>query len=229
MLPARSHIGIGVLSALALGCALGCAPALPDTPPLPGESLETPLALRVDLIDSIPYGEGPIEVTLHRVTVSTARWVDTLPDILVADRPVVGDDNRVIYGLRAIEEQVVGLFLYEAATRQVRALPVPKGWWPATSPRLAPDGRHVAFLAQDANGESYAAIAELPGGKVIYRGPRATLLETDTGVDDIRWIDANRVEIMIDLSVATGGVQRVRGTVAPLALQVDTVRTERED
>ncbi|MGZ8412722.1 MAG: hypothetical protein ACXW05_08315 [Gemmatirosa sp.] len=221
MSSARSLAGSRILSALVLAA---CTPAVPDVPLASAEAGQAPLAVRVTLIDSIPYGDGMTEGTLRRVAVSTGRWVDTLPDILVADRPVIGDSG-VVYGVRAEEDQAVGLFAYEAATRRVRALPVPAGWWAATSPQLAPDGRHVAYLAQEAGGESYAAIAALPSGQVIYRGPRAVLLETGAGVDEIRWLDARRVEILIDLSAATGGVQRVRGAVAPLALQVDTPRT----
>ena len=83
----------------------------------------------------------------------------------------------------------------------------------------------MAYLAQAVGGESDAAIAALPSGQVVYRGPRVVLLETGAGVDEIRWLDARRVEILIHLSAATGGVQRVRGAVVPLALQVDTLRT----
>lgn len=215
---ARSLIHSSVLSALVLAA---CTPAAPDAPHAPAAAARASRAVRVTLIDSIPYGDGMIEGMLRRVVVETATRVDTLPDVLVSDRPVVGDGG-VVYGIRAEEEQAAGLFAYDATTRRVRALPLPAGWWAATSPRLAPDGRHVAYLAQDAGGASHAAIAALPGGESIYRGPSVVVLETDTGVDEIRWLDARRIEIAIHLSVAVGGVQRVRGTVAPLALRVDT-------
>jgi hypothetical protein len=182
---------------------------------------------RIVLVDSIPYGDGMIEGHLRRVVVAHEGRQDTVPGVLVAERPVVGPDGAV-YGIRAQEERAVGLFAYDVATRRVRTLPTPEGWWPSTVPRLAPDGRHVAYLAGAADGTGHAAVAALPSGRVIYRGPGAVLLETDAGVDEIAWPTAERFEVRVYLGGTTDGVQRVRGSVAPLAVQVDTVPVPRD-
>ena len=55
-------------------------------------------------------------------------------------------------------------------------------------------------------------------------GPPATMLETDAGVDTIGWLDADRFEIRIDLTYQVGGTQRLRGTLGPLRVVVDTLR-----
>jgi hypothetical protein len=63
---------------------------------------------------------------------------------------------------------------------------------------------------------------------VLYRGPRAVLQETGAGVDEITWSTPRRFEIRVYLGGATGGIQRVQGSVAPLAVRVDTLPEPRE-
>lgn len=204
-------------AALAACVLAGCAGPRTDEP-AHGPSAQP----RVALVDSIPYGDGMTGGVLRRVVVVSGGRRDTVPGVLVADRPVVGPDGAV-YGIRAREELAPGLFAYDPATRRVRALPTPEGWWESTAPRLAPDGRHVAYLAHGTDGTGHAAVAALPGGQVVYRGPRAVLRETGAGVDEITWPTPRRFEIRVYLGGAAGGVQRVRGSVAPLAVRVDTL------
>lgn len=49
------------------------------------------------------------------------------------------------------------------------------------------------------------------------------LRETGAGVDDITWSTARELEVRVYLGGETGGIQRVRGSVAPLAIEVDTL------
>jgi hypothetical protein len=211
-------------AALAISVLAGCAgPSAGE--PAPGSTAPGRAAgaqPRITLVDSLPYGDGMIEGFLRRVVVVRGGRQDTVPGVLVADRPVIGPDGAV-YGIRAQEELAGGLFAYDVAARRVRTLPTPEGWWESTAPRLAPDGRHVAYLAYGTDGTGHAAVAALPGGQVVYRGPRAVLLETGAGVDDIRWLTPREFEILVYLGGATGGIQRVRGSVAPLMVEVDTL------
>lgn len=177
---------------------------------------------RVVLADSVAYGDGMTWGHLHRFVVVHGGRRDTVPGVLVADPPVVGPDGAV-YGIQARDELAVGLFAYDVAARRIRALPTPERWWESTSPRLAPDGRHVAYLGYGTDGTGHAAVAALPDGRVIYRGPSAVLLETGAGVDVIRWITPAEFDIRVYMGGATGGIQRVRGSVAPLRVRVDTL------
>jgi hypothetical protein len=59
--------------------------------------------------------------------------------------------------------------------------------------------------------------------RAVLRGPGVRMLETDAGVDSITWLDADRFEMRIDRSQAVGGALRLRGTVRPPRLDVDTV------
>ncbi len=175
------------------------------------------------LADSVPYANELTDGVLHRVVVRTPTHVDTLPDVLAAAPPVVVGDSLVL-GIRAEENLVVGLYAYDVRTRRTRRLPAPPDWVPHAVPELAPDGRHVAYLAQSPTGAGHGVVATVPDGRVIYRGPPATMLETDAGVDGIRWEAADRFEIRLDLTYQVGGTQRLRGTLSPLRVVVDTVR-----
>jgi hypothetical protein len=170
----------------------------------------------------VPYENELESGVLHRVAVRAGGQVDTLDGILTAWTPVVAGDS-VVHGIRAEESRVVGLFAHDVRTGRTRLLPPQPEWVSHAVPRIAPDGRHVAYLAQAATGIGYGAVATLPDGRVIYRGPPAELLETDAGVDTIEWLDAGRFVMLFDMSYRVGGTQRLRGTVDPLRVDVDTV------
>jgi hypothetical protein len=59
--------------------------------------------------------------------------------------------------------------------------------------------------------------------RAVLRGPAVPMLETDAGVDSVAWLDADRFELRIDMSQTVGGTLRLRGTVRPPRLAVDTV------
>ncbi|MGZ8377181.1 MAG: hypothetical protein ACXW61_04730 [Gemmatirosa sp.] len=183
----------------------------------------TPPAVEAFLVDSVPYENELADGVLRRVAVRAAGRVDTLPGILAAAAPVVVGDS-VVVGVQARENLVEGLYAHDVRTRQTRMLPAPPDWVPHAVPELSPDGRHLAYLTQAPTGEGHGVVATVPAGRVVYRGPPATMLETDAGVDAVRWEDAGRFAIRIDLTYRVGGTQRLRGTVAPLHVVVDTVR-----
>ena len=200
------------------GLAIASACRASDTPP-PGSRA----AVAVALGDSVAYENELTSGVLRRVVVRTPGHTDTLPGILVDAPPVVVGDS-VVYGIRAEENLVAGLFAFDVRTRRTRRLPPPPDWVPHAVPRLSPDGRHLAYLAQDSAGRGYGVVATVPEGRVVHRGPPATMLETDAGVDAIAWDGPTRFEIRIDLSYRTGGTQRARGSLAPMTVVVDTLR-----
>ncbi len=203
------HVSAALVAAAFAGCA---APPVHDPPARP----------QVALADSIPYGDGMTDGVLRRFVVTNGERRDTVPGVLVADLPIVGPGGAV-YGIRMREELAVSPFAYDPSTRRIRVLPRPEGWSEPTRPRLSPDGRHVAYLAEGAGGRAHAAVATLPGARVVYLGPPAVLRETGAGVDDITWLSPHQFEIRVYMGGATGGIQRVRGSIAPLAVQVDTL------
>ena len=199
-------------------CAPGDVPRAAESSPgsSPGSS-----PVVVTLGDSVAYANDMTSGVLHRVVVRAGRRTDTIPELLTGQLPIVIGDS-VVHGLRAEHERVLGPFAYEVRTRRLRVLPTPPDWVPHAAPQLAPDGRHVAYLAQAPEGAGYAAVARVPDGRIVLRGPPATMRETDAGVDVIAWTDPLHVEVRIDLSAATGGTQRVRATLVPPTVVVDT-------
>jgi len=187
----------------------------------PGRATGT---VAVILADSVPFENEMSSGHLRRVVVRAGEHADTLPGILVAKAPVVGPDE-VVYGIRADGDLAEGLFAYDSRSRQVRSLPTPADWWEPTAPAIAPDGRHVAYLARTGEADGYGAVTALPSGRIVYRGPTVTMLETDAGVDAIHWTDAVHFDIRIALSSAVGGTQRIRGDVERATARVDTLRT----
>jgi hypothetical protein len=189
----------------------------------PPEPAATELA--AVLVDSVPYANELADGWLQRVRVTAGDRVDTLDGVLTRSPPVVVGDSAVV-GLLAEENQVTGVFVYHAATGAVRRIPAPADWIPFAHPKLAPDGAHVAYLAQDrrdTTGLGYGVVAAVPSMRVVLRGPGVRMLETDAGVDTIEWLDADRFEMRIDRSYTLGGAVRLRGTVRPPRLVVDTV------
>lgn len=223
-----------VAALLLLAAACGAGEPGPD--PAPGTTLaDTPDALAAEPrildvahVDSIPYENELTSGFLRRVVVRTTAGVDTLPGVRVntewGGRPTAVAGDTVVYGVRAEQELFPGLFAYHARTRRVRLLEPPPGWIEHEVAVLAPDARHVAYLGRDdADHTTYLAVAAVPGGTVVYRGPGVAALETDAGVGQIQWMGPDRFEATIDLSLETGGTHRVRGSIAPVRAEVDTL------
>lgn len=182
----------------------------------------TPL-WRAELVDSVAYANEMTGGTLHRVRVLDSARVDTLRGVLTGETPMLLGDSAIV-GIRQQDDRAVGLFYYDRRLHRIRNIAPPPEWMAYATPALSPDGRFVAYLAQNSEGRGYGAVAAVPSMRVVYRAAPVTMLETDAGVEHISWTDATHFEIMISLTVATGGEQRIRGTVTPLSVQVDTVK-----
>lgn len=186
--------------------------------------------VRVELVDSVRYENELIGVDyLRRVAVHRDGRVDTLANVLTSQEPVVAGDSMV-YGLLYDQQTVDGAFAFDVRTGATERLTLPPELLRIGVPRLAPDGQHLAYAAQDsATGEGYAAIARWPSGDVIYRSPKVRLLETDAGVDVVTWKDARRFEVRLDRSFgAGGGALVVTGSVDAIAdVRVDSADRSR--
>ena len=146
--------------------------------------------------------------------------------MLTSQLPVIFDDT-VVVGFRYDADRVVGAFQYFPRTGHLEPRALPFDFFMYSTPRFAPDGRHVAYLGRDSTGRGYGVILEWPSGRTVYRGQPAPLLETDAGVDEFTWTSARQCELAIALSMELGGVQRARGTltgVSGVETRVDTVR-----
>jgi hypothetical protein len=130
----------------------------------------------------------------------------------------------MVYGLLSRGDSMPGMFAYDARTRRTRILEAPADWLEEEGASFAPDGAHFAYLGgNDTGGGVYAAVAALPGGARVLRGPAVAVRETDAGLATMRWLDADRFEVTIDLSTYTGGAYRARGSLAARRIDGDTV------
>ncbi len=207
----RLRIAIGTGSAACGAAACG------------GAGARDAVVQEVALVDSVPFHNELIgDAWLRRVAVRTAAGVDTLDGVLTDQRPVVAGDTLVL-GLIYDQDRVAGAFEYAARDGALRLLDLPEGLYEYSTPRLSPDGRHLAFMARDSAGLGYAVVVSWPDGRVVYEGPKARLLESDGGVDRVSWRGADAFEVLIELSLAYSlATQRVRGTVGG-SVTVDTL------
>ena len=201
-----------ILSVVLLGCA--------SEPPARSNS-----GVRAELADSVRFENELIGVGyLRRVAVHTSAGVDTIDSVVTDQQPVIVGDS-VVYGFAYDQQAVTAGFAYDVKTRTLRRLTLPHHLFPYGTPRLSPDGRHLAYLAMDSSGRGYAAVAAWPSGQVVYRGQPVRMLETDAVVDAATWHDAARFEFRLEMShFAGGGAQRIRGAVSALdSAVVDTI------
>ena len=174
------------------------------------EGARTPVT--VALVDSIPWENDLTSGTLHRVAVSSRGRTDTIVDVRTSQLPAVLDDT-VVVGLRYAEETVQGAFEYVPASRALRTVALPSDLYDLSTPRFAPDGRHLAYLGRDSTHRGYAVVVAWPSVGVVYRGPAVPLLATDAGVDELAWNDARRFTLVIHLDQPLRARQRTRGTI----------------
>src|SRR5919108_5892700 len=107
--------------------------------------------VRAMLTDSVRYENDLTEGYLRRVAVHTRRSVDTLAGVLTTQEPIVIGDS-IVYGIVHEEHLVSHAFAYNTHTRTLQRLPLPPDLARLGLPRLSPDGRYLAYLAQDTAG-----------------------------------------------------------------------------
>jgi hypothetical protein len=217
MPPARNALVLVAAAAISAACE-GSQP--PSETPQPRAAR----ALSVEYVDSIPYQGELYGGFLRRVVVNVT---DTLPGIRVEGgargvTAVAGDS--VVYGISADVDDPPVLFAYDARTRRTRILKPPADLSPHEGVSFAPGAEHFAYLGSDsANGATYPAVAKLPSGELVLRGAGVAARATDAGVATMRWLDADRFEITIDLENDPARAYRVQGSVAGRRLSGDTV------
>ncbi|HEX8209975.1 MAG TPA: hypothetical protein VF584_07295 [Longimicrobium sp.] len=180
----------------------------------------------VEYVDSIPYQGELYGGFLRRVVVRTDRGPDTLPDVRVEAASgvtaVAGDS--VVYGISSHADDPPRLFAYDARTRGTRILAPPANWIAHEGVSFAPGAGHVAYLGRDStDGSTYAAVAKLPSGDLVLRGAGVAARATDAGVATMRWLDADRFQITIDLDADLGRAYRVQGSLAARGISGDTI------
>jgi hypothetical protein len=189
------------------------------TPPrsAPGPA---PAAVRVALVDSVPYETEMHDGFLRRVEVRTAARVDTIPHVLTPLLPIVAPDGTVM-GFDYQAADLVRAFAWDPARRSLRPIELPDDadrWF--TTPAFSPDGRHLAYVALR-EGFGRGMVRRGARGRVVVRTDPVEIPATDAAINFARWTDAQTFEIYLD--VGETGWHRFTGTVAAGVVRNDTV------
>lgn len=202
---------------LAAGLVLAAAAC---TPPARTAPAPAPAAVRVALVDSVPYQTELEDGFLRRVEVRTAARVDTIPYVLTPLPPIVAADGRVM-GFDYQAADLVRAFAWDPARRALEPLALPDDadrWF--TAPAFSPDGRYLAYVALR-EGFGRGIVRRGARGEVVVRTDSLAIPATDAAINFARWTDADTWEIFID--VGETGWHRFTGTVAAGVVRSDTV------
>lgn len=203
-------------AAAALACAAACAPSARSGP------APAPAAVRVALVDSVPYSTEMEEGVLRRVEVRSAAGTDTIADVLTFVPPIVRADGRVL-GFVWEEAALREAFVYDPASRRVERVALPEDadrWF--TTPAFSPDGRHLGYVSYlEGGGFARGMVRRDVRGPVVVRTDSVEVPATDAALSFVKWLDAETFEIYVDVSDTAW--HRFHGTVSGGVIRSDTV------
>jgi hypothetical protein len=163
---------------------------------IPTRSLEPP---QVALVARSHEGDpGDIAVVLYRVRVTTGTRTDTIPGVRTMTLPGVGADGDVYLFGYDRDGFLTHAYRYDPNTRELTEIQVPPDVeFNVTHLTVSPDARHIAYMGHDSV-TSYARgrVRSWPDGKLIAQSPAEPSIEGDIDYNDLRWIDADRVEFV---------------------------------
>lgn len=201
--------------ALALGFALfasACTPA-PRTAPAPG-------AVRVALVDSVPYQTELEDGFLQRVEVRSPAGVDTIPSLLTHTLPVVLADGTVL-GFAVEGPDLRSAFSWHPRNREMRLIDLPEDADRLfTVPAFSPDGRYLAYVSYPGPGFARGMVRRGAAGEVVVRTDSVEVPGTDAAMNFALWMDAETFQIYVDVSETAW--HRFSGTVSSGIVRADT-------
>lgn len=204
-----------LLSVAALAVAAACAPAMRSGPAL------SPGAVRVALVDSVPFATEMHDGVLRRVEVRSPAGADTIADVLTHALPIVLADGRVL-GFVWEAADLREVFVYDPARRRTERMALPDDadrWF--TTPAFSPDGRYLAYVAYG-EGFGRGMVRRDTRGPVVVRTDSVPVPGTDAALSLAQWLDAETFEIYLDVGEA--GWHRFQGTVSAGVTRNDTVQ-----
>jgi hypothetical protein len=177
---------------------LATAACAPPASHAPRPALE-PL---VDLVDPVACDECH-RGDLWRVEVNYGSRVDTVPDVLTVEPPLLVGGTRLL-GFRHGAD-VADAFEYDLRTRAVKRHSLPGDLHPFFSaPAFSPDGRHLAYVVVPGDGTGYAIARTWPGLALVWRSAAVVVPATDAaGGNMVRWRSADTAEVVIETGLAT--------------------------
>lgn len=159
--------------------------------------------LKVALVDSTLWEdeEGVFSLWVHRIEVRTASGVDTIPGVVTDELPVAMDRERLT-GLMIEGGAPVAGFIFHLGSPSVERIELPPNFefYPAYA--LAPDGRHIAYVASHRVGNEIrhqATVRRWPTAELVAEGAFDAPYGSDVVYDRVEWIDPERFKIALRL------------------------------
>ena len=193
--------------------------------PAAGGARGSGAAVGVRLVDSAQMGGelGMEEVVSYRVEVAAGARRDTLAGVRVQRVPVLAPDGAVHGVAVGPEGEAAGTFRFDPATRALARTPAPADASPFFSElTLSPDGRHVAYVAQESRPAArlWGAVRAWPGGQLVARADPAPGYPSDVNYNQVRWTGPDAYEVVYrvdgipgaDAALAAGPWLRMRGS-----------------
>jgi hypothetical protein len=188
----------------------------------------------VDSLEAPGWNAMADASTIYRVEARGARGV-RLVDSVLAPLPIVVDDSLLI-GLRLSvsgagdeREGERRLFRLHLASGRLEIWSAPSdAWYVALDVVPSPDGRYVAYVADDTGrGGTHAAVRELATGALVLRGPGGGGCDCDVDMNHARWFAPDSFEIAVAHTADDGGGwHRIAGRASARRFRTDTLSKE---
>src|SRR5262245_51450311 len=225
------------LVAIALLLAAACGGPNKDADKSSGEGERRSLAggkwiTDLVLIDSAQSEAGwdPMAdtTTIFRYVIITTAGTDTLDMVVPPDPFVIGD--TAVMGLILVGERELHRELFTFVKgRPLKLQPLPDDvWYYFNDVVPSPDGRFLAYVADDTMRGTFAAVRDLRTGRLVARGRVGGGCECDVDQNHARWISADSFEIAVSFARATGNWEIVSGRASKGRIHSQTVALEPE-
>jgi hypothetical protein len=150
----------------------------------PAESVSVSL---VDTTETEQYSALKVEVT------SPGR-IDTIPDVLTFDRPVITPDGLLHGPTYTMDGDYRSIYTYNSRSRQVSHAPLPNDamrW--DSEVKLSPDGTHIAYVGSDSVG-SRGIVRTWPTTTIVLTTESAPQPAGDYSFNGVWWENPDSVE-----------------------------------
>ncbi|MGZ3331504.1 MAG: hypothetical protein ACXWMP_06375 [Gemmatimonadaceae bacterium] len=145
---------------------------------------------------------GDIAVTRYRVRVTTGTRIDTIPGVRTMTLPGVGADGDVYLFAYDNSGFLTHAYGYDPNTRRLTEMQIPAEINDFSGHlTFSPDARHIAYIGLD-SATSYprGRVLSWPAGTLIAQTlpelPGGSRYESEIDNNDLRWLDADRVELV---------------------------------
>jgi hypothetical protein len=171
---------------------------------------------------------------VYRVEVVTPQGVDTIRDV-IPPFPVLVSDTLVVGLIQASEDSSAPhrkVFRLRPGGTPLQTQSIPPDVWAFFHDFVfSPDGRYVAYVAEDplpGDVGTFAVVRDALSGEIVARGPAGGGCDCDVDSNYARWIAPDSFEIVVSHAATNAGWQRVSGRASTRRIHVDTLAREPE-